>query len=45
MKSGRFYVEKDLEEKDLFWIVPMWNLKFLIQREQTTALLWKNYTF
>ena len=34
-----------LEEKDLFWILTTWNLKFLIQAEQKAALLWKNYTF
>ena len=34
-----------LEEKDLCWILPTWNLKFLIQTEQTTALLWNNCTF
>ena len=33
-----------LEEKDLFWILPTWNLNFLIQAEQTTALLWKSCT-
>ena len=34
-----------LQEKDLCWILPTWNLIFLIQTEQTTALLWNNCTF
>ena len=35
-----------LEElEDLCWILSTWNLKFLIQTEQATALLWTNCTF